>query len=221
MMIASQISDLCQNSFSQLNSAETLVFEYLLHTAKPNDRNKYQRMRPSPISFASVCYLFAITGCIFTITADAFVTNHNHGRTNLLQINDKNARPNISRQHGYPSLSWPQKRNFHDKNTRDSASSLSVLKTLPTQWTSAITAMHGDNTYVLTAILWLSTFGISLEKRTTIGKALSVRAYNIATITFLVKEVCTDYILTTLVDPLLLCSRRHWQPWHWPLPLPI
>lgn len=33
--------------------------------------------------------------------------------------------------------------------------------------------MHGDPTFVLTAILWLSTFGISLEKKTTIGKALS------------------------------------------------
>ena len=134
-------------------------------------------MRPSPISFASVCYLLAVTGCILTITADAFVTNHNHGRTNILQ-NDDNARPKISRQQGYPSLSWHQKRNFHSKNTKDSVSSLSVLKTLPTQWTSAITAMHGDNAYVLTTILWLSTFGISLEKRTTLGKALSVRTYS-------------------------------------------
>jgi len=39
---------------------------------------------------------------------------------------------------------------------------------------STMTSMHCDSTYVLTAILWLSTFGISLEKRTTIGKALSV-----------------------------------------------
>ncbi|CAB9519448.1 Protein of unknown function (DUF819) [Seminavis robusta] len=38
---------------------------------------------------------------------------------------------------------------------------------------STLKTLHGDSTFVLTAILWLSTFGISLEKRTTLGKALS------------------------------------------------
>ena len=33
--------------------------------------------------------------------------------------------------------------------------------------------LHGDSRFVLTAILWLSTFGISLERRTVVGKALS------------------------------------------------
>lgn len=33
--------------------------------------------------------------------------------------------------------------------------------------------MHGNTSYVLTVILWLSTFGVSLERRTVIGKALS------------------------------------------------
>jgi len=32
---------------------------------------------------------------------------------------------------------------------------------------------HGNPVYVLTAILWLSTFGVSLERQTTVGKALS------------------------------------------------
>ena len=38
---------------------------------------------------------------------------------------------------------------------------------------TGIQALHGDARFVLTGILWLSTFGISLERRTTIGKALS------------------------------------------------
>ena len=37
----------------------------------------------------------------------------------------------------------------------------------------ALRSLHSNTSYVLSAILWLSTFGISLEKRTTIGKALS------------------------------------------------
>ena len=33
--------------------------------------------------------------------------------------------------------------------------------------------LHSNTGYVLTVVLWLSTFGASLERRTTIGKALS------------------------------------------------
>lgn len=49
-----------------------------------------------------------------------------------------------------------------------------VFHSLPIRLASAVKAMHSDSTFVLTAILWLSAFGISLEKRTTVGKALSV-----------------------------------------------
>jgi hypothetical protein len=38
---------------------------------------------------------------------------------------------------------------------------------------TGIQALHGDARFVLTGILWLSTFGISLERRTIVGKALS------------------------------------------------
>jgi uncharacterized membrane protein len=41
---------------------------------------------------------------------------------------------------------------------------------LPTAW---ITTLHSDPTYCLTAVVLLSAFGISLERRTVIGKALS------------------------------------------------
>jgi hypothetical protein len=58
--------------------------------------------------------------------------------------------------------------------TRRGSRGASVVDLLPMRLTSAVKAMHSDSTFVLTAILWLSTFGISLEKRTTVGKALSV-----------------------------------------------
>lgn len=38
---------------------------------------------------------------------------------------------------------------------------------------ASVQTLHGNPSYVLTAILWLSTFGVSLERRTVIGKALS------------------------------------------------
>jgi hypothetical protein len=38
---------------------------------------------------------------------------------------------------------------------------------------TGIQALHGDSRFVLTGILWLSAFGISLERRTVVGKALS------------------------------------------------
>jgi hypothetical protein len=36
-----------------------------------------------------------------------------------------------------------------------------------------VKALHGDTSYVLSAVLWLSAFGVSLERRTMLGKALS------------------------------------------------
>lgn len=36
-----------------------------------------------------------------------------------------------------------------------------------------IQSLHSNPSYVLSAVLWLSTFGVSLERRTLIGKALS------------------------------------------------
>ena len=44
--------------------------------------------------------------------------------------------------------------------------------------------LHADPTFVLSAILLLSTFGISLERRTTIGKALSVSNIYLAHVTY-------------------------------------
>jgi len=51
-------------------------------------------------------------------------------------------------------------------------SSLSMMN-LPSSLLANRAALHGDPSFVLSAILLLSTFGISLERRTVIGKALS------------------------------------------------
>jgi hypothetical protein len=48
----------------------------------------------------------------------------------------------------------------------------SALKVAP-GLAAGIQALHSNTSYVLSAILWLSTFGVSLERRTTVGKALS------------------------------------------------
>ena len=43
----------------------------------------------------------------------------------------------------------------------------------PTSIVTGFKTLHSNTSYVLSFILWLSTFGISLERRTTVGKALS------------------------------------------------
>lgn len=53
--------------------------------------------------------------------------------------------------------------------TRQSKTSLSMISAL----TSRATALHGNISFVLSAILLISTAGIQLEKNTLIGKALS------------------------------------------------
>lgn len=53
-----------------------------------------------------------------------------------------------------------------DSSSRLNANPVSAIMT-------GIQALHGDPRFVLTGILWLSTFGISLERRTIVGKALS------------------------------------------------
>ena len=49
---------------------------------------------------------------------------------------------------------------------------------LPSSWMASLAAgqkaLHADPSFVLTAVLLLSIFGVSLERRTMVGKALSV-----------------------------------------------
>jgi uncharacterized membrane protein len=52
-------------------------------------------------------------------------------------------------------------------------SSLSAATTAAAAIAGFKTSLHSNFGYVLTLVLWLSTFGTSLERRTTVGKALS------------------------------------------------
>jgi hypothetical protein len=87
-----------------------------------------------------------------------------------------------------PSLSLPspsvhnawKKNDYKNKQSAPNAfpnarlDSSSRLQANPiTTIMTGIHALHGDARFVLTGILWLSTFGISLERRTIVGKALS------------------------------------------------
>jgi hypothetical protein len=62
---------------------------------------------------------------------------------------------------------------------RSVSTSGSALQALPwsgavaTTLASTLKVLHADGRFVLTGIFWLSAFGISLERRTVIGKALS------------------------------------------------
>ena len=62
-------------------------------------------------------------------------------------------------------------RNYELRPTTRRQSTALLLS--PTAVTTAIKSLHANPSYCLTALLLLSTFGISLEQRTRIGKALS------------------------------------------------
>ena len=76
------------------------------------------------------------------------------------------------------------------------------------------TSLHSNVGYVLTLVLWLSTFGASLERRTTVGKALSaplatmalaLAAANIGVIPFYSPiYTMVNQFLVPLAVPLLL-----------------
>lgn len=58
-------------------------------------------------------------------------------------------------------------------NTYASSTKLHSAAALGAAMAGLKTTLHSNIGYVLTLVLWLSTFGSSLERRTTIGKALS------------------------------------------------
>lgn len=87
--------------------------------------------------------------------------------------------PSVSSSPSCNHFGTPSKRDILRKQSLPQVHPLSTTSTslsaLPTA--AAIsglkTTLHSNVGYVLTIVLWLSTFGTSLERRTTIGKALS------------------------------------------------
>ena len=61
---------------------------------------------------------------------------------------------------------------FRQRHMHGSSTCLQAIP-LPVVLTTTQAVLHKDPTFVLTAVLLLSVFGISLEKRTIVGKALS------------------------------------------------
>jgi uncharacterized membrane protein len=95
--------------------------------------------------------------------------------------------------------------------------SLSTRTTTQLEMMAAIPflrSLHSNPSYVLTVILWLSSFGTSLERRTTVGKALSAPlatmalALTVANIGLIPFEstvyAMTNRYLVPLAVPLLL-----------------
>ena len=75
-------------------------------------------------------------------------------------------------KHGRPSfdpLLIPKRHNQPYTSSSTQIQSSIILSTL----TVGLKSLHSDSRFVFTVLLWLSTFGISLERRTVIGKALS------------------------------------------------
>ena len=66
----------------------------------------------------------------------------------------------------------PVNHKYRHRHMEGSSTSLQALP-LPVVLTTMQAVLHKDPTFVLSAVLLLSVFGISLEKRTIVGKALS------------------------------------------------
>lgn len=64
-------------------------------------------------------------------------------------------------------------RNQQPSTFNRSTSQLYLFNNLSTIASTFQSTLHPNPSYVLTAILWLSSFGTSLERRTVVGKALS------------------------------------------------
>ncbi len=118
---------------------------------------------------------------------------------------DMACRNGIFQKQSFPSL--------HSSNSgRVSTTSLSVGTAAAIAGLK--TSLHSNVGYVLTLVLWLSTFGTSLERRTTVGKALSaplatmalaLAAANIGVIPFYSPiYTMVNRFLVPLAVPLLL-----------------
>ena len=104
------------------------------------------------------CWLVVLTGCS---TSSSFVMPSSTIRRTDIRHGDVLCPPSIGT--APPLQNKPRPRR---------ASSLNMSK-LPTCFLANRAPLHANPSFVLSAMLLLSTFGITLEKRTTVGKALS------------------------------------------------
>ena len=87
-------------------------------------------------------------------------------------LGSKNRNRILRRKQAFSSL-YPSRAGANPLASNKRASTvLSALPTAPA-FAGIRSSLHSNVGYVLTLVLWLSTFGTSLERRTTVGKALS------------------------------------------------
>jgi Protein of unknown function (DUF819) len=117
--------------------------------------------------------------CGVTVTpTEAFATDGVPFRTIGSPLANKLALRTTTTFRGTGSSSRPLTSKLIRPQSRSSSTTLAV-NLLPTAvaWRTLLSTtqatLHGDASYCLAAILWTSTFGLSLERRTVIGKALS------------------------------------------------
>ena len=72
--------------------------------------------------------------------------------------------------------------------------------------------MHSNIGYVWTIVLWLSTFGTSLERRTTVGKALSAPLATMA-----LALIAANIGVIPFYSPVYTVVNRHFVPLAVPL----
>jgi hypothetical protein len=72
------------------------------------------------------------------------------------------------------STAWPKKQGLKTPAFQRMRQDSTVLQASPLGIVmGGVKALHGDSRFVLAAIMWLSAFGVSLERDTVFGKALS------------------------------------------------
>ena len=124
--------------------------------------------------FVLLCYLMSLQCLAFQTTTnihtrtDRSYTSFNYNYNNCNGCNANVLGRRALLRDGNTSKLYPIIGTHSHLKSRLSASRLSMMNVVDVQ-----SGLHANNQYVLTAILGISCFGIELEKRTKIGKALS------------------------------------------------
>jgi uncharacterized membrane protein len=117
-------------------------------------------------------------GVTVTPTTEAFAMDSVPFKTVGAPLSTKLAVRSITRFRGKGSSLRPLISKLQRPQSRSLSTTTLAVSLLPTAaWRTLLSStqatLHGDASYCLAAILWTSTFGLTLERRTIIGKALS------------------------------------------------
>uniref|UniRef100_A0A6U6CH16 DUF819 domain-containing protein n=1 Tax=Odontella aurita TaxID=265563 RepID=A0A6U6CH16_9STRA len=157
--------------------------------------------------------------------AQAFSVNRANGIANIRPSVFPISKANIHRRVPVqPHLAPFQPFKFYGRCSSEPLSKLSLFgsldpgrlggscNALATHITSARAALHVDPSFVLSSILLLSVFGISLERRTTLGKALSAPLATMA-----LALIVANFGLVPFSSPIYSMINQHLVPLAVPL----